>query len=67
MSTEQQESHRLLTIPEVAEQLRLSKGTVYKLIRDGVVPAVQLGRSGASLRVKSDELERWLYDSSGIR
>lgn len=61
MSTEQQESHRLLTVPEVAKQLRLSKGTVYKLIRDLKLPAVQLGETGASLRVKSDELERWLH------
>ena len=62
MTTEQQESHRLLTIPEVAEQLRLSKGTVYKLIRDLELPAVRLGDFGASLRVRSDELERWLHE-----
>jgi excisionase family DNA binding protein len=60
MTTEQRESQRLLTVPEVAERLRLSKGTVYKLIRTEVLPAVQLGANGSSLRVRSDELEAWL-------
>jgi excisionase family DNA binding protein len=59
MTTDQHTS-QLLTVPEVAERLRLSRGTVYKLIRTGVVPAVQLGANGSSLRVRSDELEQWL-------
>jgi excisionase family DNA binding protein len=60
MATEQKESQRLLTVPEVAERLRLSRGTIYKLVRTGVIPAVRLGDNGSSLRVKSDELEAWL-------
>jgi excisionase family DNA binding protein len=61
MTTDQRESQRLLTVPEVANKLRLSRGTIYKLIRTGVVPAVRLGDGGSSLRVREDELERWLY------
>ena len=64
MSEEMHESHRLLTVPEVAERLRLTKGTVYRLIRAGIVPAVQLGAPGASLRVAEAELQEWLFESS---
>lgn len=33
-----------LTVKEVAEILRVSTKTVYKLIKDGTVPAVKVGR-----------------------
>jgi excisionase family DNA binding protein len=39
----------------------VSEKTVRRLIRRGALPAVQLGRKGASVRVDSAELERWLY------
>jgi excisionase family DNA binding protein len=48
-----------MTVPEVADRLRLSRGRVYELIRGGIVPAVRLGDRG-SIRVKSDRLESWL-------
>jgi excisionase family DNA binding protein len=44
-----------MTVPEVADRLRLSRGTVYKLIRTGVVPAVRLGEGSSSLRVREDD------------
>jgi excisionase family DNA binding protein len=65
MDTDKHRS-QLLTVPEVAERLRLSRGTVYKLIRSGVVPAVQFGRAG-SWRVMEDRLERTLRGGEGER
>lgn len=36
---------RLLTVAEVAPLMRLSKMTVYRLVKSGKLPAVKLGRS----------------------
>jgi excisionase family DNA binding protein len=47
----------LLTPREVAAQLRLSEPSVYRLIRDGRLPAVRLGGPGASLRIRREELD----------
>jgi excisionase family DNA binding protein len=52
---------RLLTVPETAERLRLSRQSVYRAIASGRLPAVQLGGPGTPLRVDEHELEAWLY------
>lgn len=36
---------RFLTVSEVAEVMRVSKMTVYRLVHSGEMPAVQFGRS----------------------
>jgi excisionase family DNA binding protein len=36
---------QFLTVAEVAEVLRVSKMTVYRLVHSGELPAVQFGRS----------------------
>lgn len=50
-------SERLLTAQEVADLLRVSTMTVYRLIRRGDLPAVKVGRS---YRVIQSELDRYL-------
>lgn len=52
--------HSLLTVKEAAARLRLHPMTVRRMIRDGRIPAVQLGGPGSSIRVAADELERFL-------
>jgi excisionase family DNA binding protein len=47
----------LLTVAEVAEMLRVSTMTVYRLIRTGELPAVRIGRS---YRVREPDLEAYL-------
>ncbi len=47
----------LLTAAEVAEQLRVSTMTVYRLIRSGELPAVRVGRN---YRVRERDLEQYL-------
>jgi excisionase family DNA binding protein len=47
----------LLTAAEVAEQLRVSTMTVYRLIRRGELPAVRVGRN---YRVREGDLETYL-------
>ncbi len=42
----------LLTVQEVAEILRLSNSTIYRMIREGNLVAVKLGeKKGATIRI----------------
>jgi len=36
---------RLLTVAEVAEIMRLSKMTIYRMVNSGALPALKVGRS----------------------
>jgi excisionase family DNA binding protein len=51
-----------MTVSEVAEELKLSQGRVYKLIRDysNPLPAHRVGER--TIRVQRDELRAWLDD-----
>jgi excisionase family DNA binding protein len=35
----------LLTVPETAKLLRVNRDTAYRLVHDGAIPSVKLGRS----------------------
>lgn len=52
-------TERLLTAAEVAEDLRVSTMTVYRLIRRGDLPAVRVGRN---YRVRVADLETYLSE-----
>ena len=43
----------VLTIPEAAELLRLKKSTAYKLVKEGHLPTIKIGRQ---VRIPRDEL-----------
>jgi excisionase family DNA binding protein len=45
-----------LTVAEVAERMRVSKMTVYRLLHSGELPAVRFGRSFRVQRSAVDEL-----------
>ncbi|MBC2682316.1 helix-turn-helix domain-containing protein [Corynebacterium anserum] len=49
-----------LTVAEVAELMRVSKMTVYRLVHAGDLPAVQVGRS---FRVHEKAVEEYLGSS----
>ncbi|MHB8781385.1 MAG: helix-turn-helix domain-containing protein [Candidatus Geothermincolia bacterium] len=38
-------THRLLTVSEVADILRVSNMTVYRLIKSGQIPAIRVGKN----------------------
>ena len=50
---------RLLTVAEVAAQLRVSNMTVYRLIKAGDVGAVRVGKS---YRISEADIDRYLAD-----
>ncbi len=48
---------RFLTVAEVADELRVSSMTVYRLIKSEQLPATRVGKS---LRIRVDDVERFL-------
>jgi excisionase family DNA binding protein len=55
----------LLTVAEVAEQLKLNPQTIRNWIDRGELSAVRLG--SRRVRVRSSELERFLSESSAAQ
>lgn len=53
---------QLLTVAEFAEQLRVSRGTAARLLRDGTVPSVVVvkGKHRRLVRVPQEAVERYL-------
>lgn len=52
---------RLYSIPRVAEHLDTSRSTIYRLIDDGELIAVDIGREGRQRkRVREDDLARYV-------
>ena len=49
--------HPLLTVREVAETMRVSNMTVYRLIRAGDLPAIRVGKH---FRIREHELTDYL-------
>lgn len=49
----------LLTVAEVAENLRVNTDTVYRLIRHDNLPAIKVGRQWRFVTV---DIDRWMRD-----
>lgn len=47
----------ILTIPEVAKYLKLSKSKTYALVQRREIPHIKVGKN---VRVRMADLERWL-------
>ena len=48
---------RFVTVTEVADVMRVSKMTVYRLIKQGDLPAVRIGRG---YRIREEDVHRYL-------
>ena len=48
---------RFVTVAEVADQLRVSNMTVYRLVQSGQLPATRVGRS---YRIREEDVDRYL-------
>lgn len=48
---------QIMTIPEVAEYLKLSKSKVYLLVQTGIIPHIKIGRN---VRIREKDLYKWL-------
>jgi len=52
---------RLLTVAEVADHMRVSSMTVYRLIKAGALKAVRVGKN---YRIRTGDLDAYLQSSS---
>ena len=50
----------VLTIEELAIYLKISKSTLYKLVREGKIPAQKVGRHW---RFRRQAIDRWLGET----
>jgi excisionase family DNA binding protein len=57
--TGRQAGDRLLTVAEVAAIMRVSNMTVYRLIKNGDLPALRVGKN---YRIRESEVDRYLLD-----
>jgi excisionase family DNA binding protein len=52
---------RFLTVQEVAQMMRVSTMTVYRLIKSGALPAIRVGKH---FRIRRTDLEDYLESKS---
>ncbi len=48
---------KLLTLQEIAKRLQISETTLYKLARNGKIPAIKVGNQW---RFKMEDIDSWL-------
>ncbi|MFH1998272.1 MAG: helix-turn-helix domain-containing protein [Planctomycetota bacterium] len=53
-------SREILTIDELAAYLKISKSTLYKLVREGKIPSQKVGRHW---RFRKEAIDRWLDET----
>ncbi|HEY8202425.1 MAG TPA: helix-turn-helix domain-containing protein [Actinomycetota bacterium] len=54
-------NERLMTVSEVAELMRVSNMTVYRLIKSGQLSALRVGKN---YRIREADMDRYLSDRS---
>jgi excisionase family DNA binding protein len=53
----QEPKPQVMTVPELAKYLRLSQAKVYRMAKEGSIPAFQIGRSW---RFKKELIDAWI-------
>lgn len=61
MTTEQSITPAVYTVQEAAVYLKLGKGTVYKLLREGRIPHSRLGKS---IRFRREDLDAYIAENT---
>ena len=51
----------MISIPHAARIASVSRVHVWRLVRDGEIPAVRVGNDHGPLRIPVDEFRAWLY------
>lgn len=51
--------HRLMTAGEVSEYLRISRASIYRLVKMKKIPVSKIGRQ---LRFRQDVIDKWLSE-----
>jgi excisionase family DNA binding protein len=53
--------HEVLTLKEVSELQQISEGTVYKMVREGRIPAFKIG---SDWRFQKDRIVHWIAEQT---
>jgi len=53
---------QLMTVKELGEYLRFTKRTIYRLLKQGSIPAIKIGNKW---RFDKDEIDKWLRHGMG--
>jgi excisionase family DNA binding protein len=53
--------HEILTVKEVSELLKVHQGTVYKMVREGRIPAFKIG---SDWRFRKDQMVHWIAEQT---
>ena len=61
MGNGKQGREQLMTVSEVADELRVSNMTVYRLIKGGDLAAIRVGKN---YRIRRSDLDEYLDDST---
>lgn len=56
----------ILTVEEAARRLKVGKGTVYDMVRQGTIPHIRLGAQGRIIRIPAWGLEQWIARQAGL-
>ena len=49
----------IMTIPEIADYLKLSKSKVYKMVQKGDIPSIKIGKS---VRLRRTDFVDWMME-----
>lgn len=52
----------ILTVEEISQYLKIPKSTIYKLVREGKIPAQKIGRHW---RFRKEAIDNWLEKKPG--
>ena len=55
-------SDKIMTIEELAEYLKISRSTLYKLLQDGKLPGQKVGKRW---RFHQDAIDEWIKSGTG--
>ena len=53
--------HEILTVKDVCELLKVNQGTLYKLIKEGRIPAFKIG---SEWRFQKDQIVHWIAEQT---
>ncbi|MDD4986427.1 MAG: helix-turn-helix domain-containing protein [Dehalococcoidales bacterium] len=52
----------ILTVDEISDYLKIPRSTIYKLVREGKIPAQKIGRHW---RFRKEAIDHWLEKKQG--
>ena len=53
--------HEILTVKEVSELLKIHEDTVYKMVKEGRIPAFKIG---SDWRFQKDQIVHWIAEQT---